>query len=151
VPESNRVQDVLQAIINKICNVTPGCPDCPTDSTTTTVGGTIVDFTGINLCLPDTWSTSSSNCCITPIEAGVELTNTEVVQALTSRIVSLSTLAKEQAALIEALTSRLDTLEATVNDCDCCRVSDVEAQVAAITGQIVSINSQITTINSNCC
>lgn len=148
-PESNSLKDVLQSIINKICNVSE-CPNCDDDNGESS-SGTIVNYTDLNLCLPDNFSYDTESDCLIPVNCDPDITNEEVVQSIISRSVRLSQMVKEQNEIINSLLDRVTALENVNNECDCCNLSNIETQVNTLTSQITDINTQIININSNCC
>lgn len=117
-PESNSLDHILQALINKEC----GIEDCPTcdDDTSTETSTTSIDLSEINLCRKGTWDCDSTDSCIIVDACSVEPTNEEIIQALVSRVLDLSDTLKSTCEELENLTTLYNTLNLQIQGLDCC-------------------------------
>lgn len=100
---SQTYDSVIQAIITKVCALeVPHIPDP-------------LDLSSVNLALGDVWDCDAT---IPIVATGV--TNEEIIQALVSRVIDLSTILKDKCTEIDDLDTRLTQLELTVSNINCC-------------------------------
>lgn len=115
-PESNSILDVIQALINKECEIGE-CGECPDSTEVVTENPT----ENLEYCVGDGFNCESSEC----------LDDSET-QTLIKRVVGLSILVKAQCTLIENLETRITVLENKEPCCD----SNLQEQINDLQTQL---------------
>jgi hypothetical protein len=122
----------------------------------TSAGNITVDVSGLNVCDPDAWRTSTdSNCLFMLDECGnpiLTYTVKEIIQIIIRRIISLEIIVKSQQEQIENLQNQLNNLTSIVNNilANCCNVTLV-SQISALNSRMTTAENNITTIQTTCC
>lgn len=100
---SQSYDSVIQALIDKVCSIAePTIPDA-------------LDLSTINLALPASWDCDEA---IPIVAAGT--TNEEIIQALVSRVIDLTTELKAKCVEIADLDARLTQAELDITNINCC-------------------------------
>lgn len=145
--EPDTVQELIQEIINRLdCSVTPlGVEPGPGTSLPPDT------FTNLDLCSDDNWACSINTPyeCLTIRNSLSNPTNTpgirDVVQSILKRMMSQQKEIKRLCAENTALKSRLDLLEAKVNQIqeNCCNTT--------LINRIVSVEATLSHVQQTCC
>jgi hypothetical protein len=177
-PPCRNLKDDIQAVINDYCAFKTGTVDvntlnkgCLTFTSTeamyqailnylcalpTSAGNLTIDVSGLNVCDPDTWTTSTVSNCLFMLDACGNPISTytikEIIQIIIRRIISLELVVKAQQKSIQDLQDSLNDLTSVVNNilANCCNVTLV-SQIAALNSRITTAESNITTIQTTCC
>ncbi len=104
-PVTNSTPDVLQSLIDYTCGLT-------LTTTTTVEQGPLT----LDLSLQDTFD-CTANSAVVVLAAGATETLQEQIQALTSRVVTLSEMLKTKCTEVTDLTAEVDALKITVTGC----------------------------------
>lgn len=122
----------------------------------TSAGGITIDVSGLNVCDPDAWTTSTAINCLFMLDAcGNPITTytvKEIIQIIIRRIVSLEVIVKSQQLQIDNLQTQIDNLTSIVNNilANCCNVTLV-SQISALNSRVTTAENNITTIQTTCC
>lgn len=107
------LENVLQALINKVCNELVTIPN------ETGTGDTSIDLSSVNLALGSNWDCDSDIPLITD-PCGTEPTNEEIIQSLVSRLIDYGNLIQTHCEKIEALEALTITLQQEIAANNCC-------------------------------
>lgn len=132
-PEEETLPSVLQAVVDLACANSEALSTTPTQGEETDQEGL-----NINYCQPDTFD-CDAELCINVDPCSDVPTLEEQMQAMASRLISLSSIVKSQCDLIADLTTQINTPPD-----DCCDLTQLESRMA-------NVESQLTNINNNCC